>query len=105
MKSKPKLTRRSRTPKPRLIPAPMKSESTFMRIISFKEAIREAQDQCLETIPECFIIGEGVGDPKNIFGTTTVGQRSFIAKDLTGIVSVTKDFLDALVTTPQTQNG
>lgn len=42
-----------------------------LRILSFKEAIREAQEQALEDYTDCFLIGEGVGDPKQIFGTTT----------------------------------
>lgn len=38
--------------------------------ITFVEALNEAQDQILERIPEAFIIGEGVPDPKGCFGTT-----------------------------------
>lgn len=41
-----------------------------MRILKFSEAIREAQDQCLSQDKSVFVIGEGVGDPKNVFGTT-----------------------------------
>lgn len=41
-----------------------------MRSLSFTEALLEAQDQILENIPEAFIIGEGVPDPKGVFGTT-----------------------------------
>lgn len=40
------------------------------RIITFTEAIREATDQLLETDSKVYLIGEGVPDPKNIFGTT-----------------------------------
>lgn len=43
----------------------------FSRNLSFKDAIREAQDICLGTFPDCFLMGEGVGDPKQVFGTTT----------------------------------
>lgn len=39
------------------------------RLLSFKEAIREAQAQCLED-SSVILIGEGVPDPKAIFGTT-----------------------------------
>jgi len=47
-----------------------------MRILKFSEAIREAQAQCLED-PSVFLIGEGVGDPKNIFGTTMGLKEKF----------------------------
>lgn len=40
-----------------------------MRDLSFTEAILEAQDQILERYPDAFIIGEGVPDPKAVFGT------------------------------------
>lgn len=40
-----------------------------MRLLSFKDAIREAQEVCLED-KTVFLIGEGVPDPKAIFGTT-----------------------------------
>ena len=40
------------------------------RIISAAEAVREALDQALERHPETYILGEGVTDPKAIFGTT-----------------------------------
>lgn len=40
-----------------------------MRLIKFSEAIREAQEQLLED-PKVILIGEGVGDAKNIFGST-----------------------------------
>lgn len=47
------------------------------RLLTFKDSIREAQDQCLEVIPSMFLIGEGVGDPKNIFGTTIGLKEKF----------------------------
>lgn len=47
-----------------------------MRILKFSEAIREAQEQCLED-SSVFLIGEGVGDPKNIFGTTVGLKEKF----------------------------
>lgn len=39
--------------------------------ISYAEAIREALDYCLEKDPNVVLIGEGVPDPKGIFGTTS----------------------------------
>lgn len=38
--------------------------------MSYGEAIREALDDALARFPEMLLIGEGVPDPKNIFGTT-----------------------------------
>ena len=46
------------------------------RMLSFREAIREAQEQVLSD-PSVFLIGEGVGDPKNIFGTTAGLKEKF----------------------------
>lgn len=40
------------------------------RIISASTALREAMDLALETRPEVYLMGEGVADPKGIFGTT-----------------------------------
>lgn len=40
------------------------------RKITYAEAIREAIDQCMEEDPSVFVIGEGVPDPKSVFGTT-----------------------------------
>lgn len=48
-----------------------------MRIISFKDAMREAQEYCLEHIPGTFIIGEGVPDVKGVFGTTLGLKEKF----------------------------
>lgn len=39
--------------------------------ITFAEAIREALDQAMAADNSVFVIGEGVPDPKGIFGTTT----------------------------------
>ncbi|MDD1620217.1 MAG: alpha-ketoacid dehydrogenase subunit beta [Methylococcaceae bacterium] len=39
-------------------------------VMSYGEAIREALDDALAKYPEMILIGEGVPDPKNIFGTT-----------------------------------
>lgn len=41
-----------------------------MRLISFIEALREGTDQLLATDDRVYLIGEGVPDPKCIFGTT-----------------------------------
>ena len=41
-----------------------------MREITYVQAIREATDICMANDPRVFIIGEGVPDPKGIFGTT-----------------------------------
>ena len=35
------------------------------------EALREAMDTCLDRDPSVYLIGEGVNDPKGVFGTTT----------------------------------
>jgi pyruvate dehydrogenase E1 component beta subunit len=40
------------------------------RIINAAEAVREALDQALARRPEVYVLGEGVTDPKAIFGTT-----------------------------------
>ena len=40
------------------------------REVSFAEAVREAQDNCLEKFNESYLMGLGVPDPKGIFGTT-----------------------------------
>lgn len=41
-----------------------------MRVINFVEALREGTDQLLTADPNVYLIGEGVPDPKCIFGTT-----------------------------------
>src|SRR4051812_24161774 len=41
-----------------------------MRVISFVEALREGTDQLLKSDDSVYLIGEGVPDPKCIFGTT-----------------------------------
>lgn len=41
-----------------------------MRVISFVEAIREGTDQLLTQDKSVYVVGEGVPDPKCIFGTT-----------------------------------
>ena len=41
------------------------------RILKYTEAIKEAIDLCMERDPLVYVIGEGVPDPKGIFGTTS----------------------------------
>lgn len=41
-----------------------------LRNLSYVAALREAQEQLLETDPRVFILGEGVDDPGGIFGST-----------------------------------
>ena len=45
--------------------------TTEPRKIKYVEALREALDYCLASDKRVFVIGEGVPDPKAIFGTTT----------------------------------
>lgn len=40
------------------------------RLMSYAEALREAQDYCLSAYPETYLMGLGVPDPKGIFGST-----------------------------------
>lgn len=40
------------------------------RVISAASAVREATDLALGRYPECCLMGEGVADPKGVFGTT-----------------------------------
>ncbi|HYH22871.1 MAG TPA: transketolase C-terminal domain-containing protein [Azospirillum sp.] len=40
------------------------------RILTVAEALREATDLCMRRDPRVFVMGEGVADPKAIFGTT-----------------------------------
>lgn len=40
------------------------------RILTYAEALREAQDLCLAAYPEVFLMGLGVPDPKGVFGST-----------------------------------
>ncbi|MCK4951759.1 MAG: alpha-ketoacid dehydrogenase subunit beta [Gammaproteobacteria bacterium] len=47
------------------------------RILSYAEAIREATFQAMEDNDQVIVIGEGVPDPKNIFGTTIGLQEKF----------------------------
>ena len=40
------------------------------RSITYAEAIREAMVHCLKSDTGVYVLGEGVTDPKAIFGTT-----------------------------------
>jgi pyruvate dehydrogenase E1 component beta subunit len=48
-----------------------------MRIINATEAIREATEQLLEASKNYYLIGEGVPDPKAIFGSTAKLKEKF----------------------------
>ena len=50
---------------------------TNKRQMTYSEAIREAMYLCMDKYPETFVIGEGVPDPKGIFGTTVGLQDAF----------------------------
>ncbi|MEI7527731.1 MAG: transketolase C-terminal domain-containing protein [Elusimicrobiota bacterium] len=47
------------------------------RKIKYSQAVNEAVSQCMERDPAVFIIGEGVPDPKGIFGTTLGLKEKF----------------------------
>ncbi len=51
-----------------------------IRLISFAQAVREAQDFCLTDNASAYVMGLGVPDPKGIFGTTS-GLQSKHGKD------------------------
>ena len=43
---------------------------TGLRGLSYRDALREAQEQLLESDPSVFLIGEGIDDPGGVFGST-----------------------------------
>lgn len=47
------------------------------RLLSYAEALREAQDLCLAAYPQVLLMGLGVPDPKGIFGTTLGLQAKY----------------------------
>ncbi|MEO5340783.1 MAG: thiamine pyrophosphate-dependent enzyme [Magnetococcus sp. MYC-9] len=47
------------------------------RFLTYSDAVREAMSQALTQDPTLFIMGEGVPDPKAIFGTTRGLQETF----------------------------
>lgn len=60
-------------------PSPISTQTAFSsdRVISFFEAIREAQYHSLANDPSVYLMGLGVPDPKGIFGTTLNLQSKF----------------------------
>lgn len=57
-----------------------KMEDKQKRILTYTQAIKEAIDQAMEDDSSVFVIGEGVADPKGIFGTT-LGLREKYGMD------------------------
>ena len=47
------------------------------RMLSYSDALREAQDICLEKDQDTYLMGLGVPDPKGIFGTTLALQDKY----------------------------
>jgi pyruvate dehydrogenase E1 component beta subunit len=47
------------------------TRSAAQRELSYRDALREAQDQALELDGRVFLIGEGIDDPGGVFGSTT----------------------------------
>lgn len=47
------------------------------RIISYREAAKEALYQALKSDPRVFLFGEGIDDPTGVFGTTTNLHKEF----------------------------
>ena len=47
------------------------------RLLTYAQALQEAQDLCLEIHPEVFLMGLGVPDPKGIFGSTLGLQKKY----------------------------
>lgn len=47
------------------------------RLLTYAEALREAQDLCLAAYPQVLLMGLGVPDPKGIFGTTLGLQEKY----------------------------
>ncbi len=47
------------------------------RVITYAQALNEAQDLCLQRYPEVILMGLGVPDPTGVFGTTTGLQEKY----------------------------
>jgi len=47
------------------------------RVLSYPEAIREALDLALELDPKVFVLGQGVNDPRGMFGVTTDLSKTY----------------------------
>ncbi len=54
-----------------------KDISTTQRILTYSQAVREALEQSMNEDNSIIILGEGVPDPKGIFGTTLGLQQKF----------------------------
>ena len=50
------------------------------RLLSYANALKEAQEYCLEEYPETLLMGLGAPDPKGIFGST-IGLQDKFGKD------------------------
>jgi len=48
-----------------------------VREMSYRDALREAQEQALERDPRVFLIGEGIDDPGGVFGSTVGLAQQF----------------------------
>ena len=59
------------------MPAEKTLPSQKVRTISFAEAIREATVQCMRQDERVLVVGEGVPDPKGIFGSTAGLKKEF----------------------------
>src|SRR3989338_3675208 len=46
-------------------------------LMSYSEALREATAICMRKDPDVLVVGEGVPDPKGIFGTTSGLREEF----------------------------
>lgn len=66
----------TKVPEKHSFPESANSDSDF-RKISYREALREAQEQILRQDDRVYIIGEGVDDPGGIFGSTLGLVESF----------------------------
>lgn len=66
------------------------------RLLTYAEAIREATDVCMAQDPAVTLIGEGVPDPKGIFGTTT-GLRDKYGADRVSDMPVSENGLTGIL--------
>lgn len=55
----------------------MLKKNSKSRLLTFAQATNEAIDQAMARDQSVFVIGEGVPDPKNIFGTTAGLQKKY----------------------------
>ena len=66
------------------------AEKNGLRSLSYRDALREAQQQLLKNLPEVYLIGEGIDDPGGVFGST---------------VGLAKEFGSRVMDTPIAENG